>query len=122
MTVRVRTSMPPYNPPIAHYSQLDVSQYTNEDILYAIGKGGRGFYKLTTQIGVNYLWWDKERNVVEIWGSFGALNSGAKDKLSSLLSRKISSGSSGKSISENTPSLNSSEATATPGNLQVTAC
>ena len=38
--------MAPYDPPVAHYSQLDVSQYTDEQILSVIGKGGKGFYKL----------------------------------------------------------------------------
>ncbi len=114
--------MAPYSPPIAHYSQLDVSQHSDEDILYVIGKGGRGFYKLTTQLGLNYLWWDKERKVVEIWGSFGALNSGAKDKLDSLISQKISSGSSGESTSKITSSQTSTEVTNTDGNNPVPVC
>ena len=114
--------MAPYDPPIAHYSQLDVSQYSDEDILFAIGKGGKGFYKLTSQLGLNYLWWDKERKVVEIWGSFGALNSGAKEKLSSLISQKISSGSSGESTSKTTSSPISTEASSSDGSNPVSVC
>lgn len=114
--------MAPYEPPIAHYTELDVSQYTDEQILTVIGKGGKGFYKLTSQLGLNYLWWDKERKVVELWGSFGALNSGAKDKLSSAISQKISSGSYGESTSNNMSSLTSTESTAIPGKTPVTAC
>ena len=114
--------MAPYDPPIAHYSQLDVSQYTDEQILSVIGKGGKGFYKLTTQLGLNYLWWDKERKVVELWGSFGALSSGAKDKLSSAISQKISSGTSGESTSNNMSCQTSTESTATHGKTPVTAC
>ena len=82
--------MAPYEPPIAHYTQLDVSEYSDDEILYVIGKGGKGFYKLTRELGVNYLWWDKERKVVEIWGSFTALDLGAKEKLSSEIFQKIS--------------------------------
>lgn len=77
--------MAPYDPPIAHYTQLDVSDYSEEQILTLIGKGGKGFYNLTKKIGVEYIWWNRERNVVEIWGSFDALYNGAKDKLSSLM-------------------------------------
>lgn len=114
--------MAPYDPPIAHYSQLDVSQYTDEQILSVIGKGGKGFYKLTTQLGLNYLWWDKERKVVELWGSFGALSNGAKEKLSSAISQKISSGTSGECTSNNMSSQTFTKSTATPGNTPVTAC
>ena len=114
--------MAPYDPPIAHYSQLDVSQYTDEQILSVIGKGGKGFYKLTTQLGLNYLWWDKERKVVELWGSFGALSNGAKEKLSLVISQKISSGSSGESTSNNMSSLTFTESTDMSGKTPVTAC
>jgi len=114
--------MAPYNPPIAHYTQLDVSQHSDEDILYTIGKGGKGFYKFTSQLGLNYLWWDKDRKVVELWGSFGALNSGAKDKLASMLSQKISSGSSGESILNPVSSQTSMEVINTGGATQATAC
>ena len=73
--------MAPYQPPIAHYSQLDVSKYSDEHMLYCIGKAGNGFYHQTSKLGLNYLWWDKDGKVVELWGSFGALKNGAKDKL-----------------------------------------
>ena len=114
--------MAPYDPPIAHYSQLDVSQYTDEQILSVIGKGGKGFYKLTSQLGLNYLWWDKERKVVELWGSFGALSNGAKEKLSSAISQKISSGSYGESTSNNMSSQTFTESTDMSGKIQVIVC
>ena len=114
--------MAPYEPPIAHYSQLDVSQYTDEQILSVIGKGGKGFYKLTTQLGLNYLWWDKERKVVELWGSFGALSNGAKEKLSSAIFQKISSGTHGESSSNNMSSRTFTESTDMCGKTPVTAC
>jgi hypothetical protein len=114
--------MAPYEPPIAHYSQLDVSEYTDEQILCVIGKGGKGFYKLTTQLGLNYLWWDKERKVVELWGSFGALSNGAKEKLSSAISQRISNGTHGEYSSNNMSSQNFTESTSTLGSAPVTAC
>jgi hypothetical protein len=73
--------MAPYNPPIAHYSQLNVSEYTDEEMLAFVGKEGRRFYWLTNKLKLNYLWWDTDRKIVELWGSFGTLNHGAKDKL-----------------------------------------
>ena len=73
--------MAPYDPPIAHYSQLDVSEYSDEQMLSFIGKEGHRFYWLTNKLGLNYLWWDHERKVVELWGSHGALHHGAKEKL-----------------------------------------
>jgi hypothetical protein len=82
--------MAPYEPPIAHYSQLDVSKYSDEQILNCIGKGGKGFYHQTNKLGLNYLWWDKDRKVVELWGSFGALSSGAKDKLAKWIDSRQS--------------------------------
>lgn len=114
--------MAPYDPPIAHYSQLDVSQYTDEQILSVIGKGGKGFYKLTSQLGLNYLWWDKERKVVELWGSFGALSNGAKEKLSLVISQKISSGSSGESTSNNMSFQTFTESSNISGKIQVSVC
>lgn len=73
--------MAPYDPPIAHYSQLDVSEYSDEQMLTFIGKKGHRFYWLTNKLGLNYLWWDHERKVVELWGSYGALHCGAKERL-----------------------------------------
>ena len=62
--------MPSYNPPIAHYSQINVSEFAIETILAAIGKKGQGFINQTNKLGLDYLWWDSERQVIEIWGSF----------------------------------------------------
>ena len=60
--------MAPYQPPNAHYSQMDVSEYTEEQIFSFIGKTGKKFYLLTKKLGLDYRWYDKERKVVEIWG------------------------------------------------------
>mgnify|MGYP001190934790 FL=1 len=60
--------MAPYQPPNAHYSQMDVSDYTEDQIFSFIGKTGKKFYRLTQKLGLDYLWYDKERKVIEIWG------------------------------------------------------
>lgn len=80
--------MAPYCPPIAHYAHLDVSMYPEEHMLYCIGKEGKGFYNQTERLGLEYLWWNQELNVVELWGSFKALESGAKQKLKRWIAAK----------------------------------
>jgi hypothetical protein len=82
--------MAPYNPPIGHYSQLDVSEYSDDQMLTFIGKGGHRFYGLTSKLKLNYLWWDPDRKVVELWGSYGTLRHGAKEKLEGYLKKATS--------------------------------
>lgn len=65
--------MAPYNPPDAHYSQFDVSEYNEADIYKFIGNGGKKFYWLTRYLGLDYIWYDKERKVIELWGSYSSL-------------------------------------------------
>lgn len=62
--------MPPYNPPASHYSQMSLDEFTPEDMYAFIGKGGRRFYWLTKTLGLDYLWYDDKRHVIEIWGPF----------------------------------------------------
>lgn len=65
--------MAPYNPPVSHYTELDVAEY-EEDFMFAfVGKGGRRHYWLTRMLGVDYLWYDHVRKVIEIWGPFNVL-------------------------------------------------
>jgi hypothetical protein len=62
--------MAPYTPPNSHYSQMDTSDLTDDEIFAFIGKTGKRFYWLTQKLGLDYLWYDKERKVIEIWGPF----------------------------------------------------
>ena len=56
-----------YNPPNTHYSQ--VSCYVEkEDIKSLIGKNGSVFNAITKASHVDYIWYDNNRNVIEIWG------------------------------------------------------
>jgi hypothetical protein len=66
--LKLRETMAPYQPPNAHYSQMDVSDYTEDRIFSFIGKTGKKFYWLTHKLGLDYLWYDKERKIIEIWG------------------------------------------------------
>lgn len=65
--------MAPYDPPSAHYAQMDVSMYDDNTMFEFIGKGGRRFYWLTKFLGLDYIWYDKERQVIELWGPFECL-------------------------------------------------
>ena len=62
--------MAPYQPPNAHYSQMDVSDYSEDHIFSFIGKTGKRFYWLTRLLGLDYMWYDRERKVIEIWGPY----------------------------------------------------
>lgn len=59
-----------YDPPISHYSEMDVSDYAEDDMFKFIGKDGKKFYYLTRVLGLDYLWYDKERSKIEIWGPY----------------------------------------------------
>jgi hypothetical protein len=65
--------MAPYSPPNTHYSQFDVSSYDENDIFKFVGRGGKKFYWLTKYLELTYLWYDKNRKVIEIWGPFSSL-------------------------------------------------
>tara|TARA_R110000803_G_scaffold173580_1_gene236306 strand:+ start:2569 stop:2835 length:267 start_codon:yes stop_codon:yes gene_type:complete len=65
--------MAPYEPPVAHYTQLNVPDIDEDTMFEFVGKNGYRFYRLTRELGVRYLWYDKERKVIEVWGSYSSL-------------------------------------------------
>lgn len=65
--------MAPYNPPVSHYTQVDVSDYDEDTIFSFIGKNGRRFYWLTRFLNIDYLWYDNDRKVIEVWGPYESL-------------------------------------------------
>jgi hypothetical protein len=60
-----------YNPPITHYSQLDVPEYVNIGLL--VGKEGRNFKYFTRKSGCSYIWYNKDTKVIELWGPMNSL-------------------------------------------------
>lgn len=55
-----------YNPPKgAFYSQVDVPNHVVPGIM--IGNDGKHFKRITIQSGTDYIWFDSERSIVEIW-------------------------------------------------------
>jgi hypothetical protein len=79
--------MPAYNPPVAHYTEVDATDLSVTQFLRAIGKEGIHFKKLTSRTGAEYIWWDQDRNVIEIWGSYGSLAAGAARKVRKYLDK-----------------------------------
>ena len=69
----VFSQMAPYNPPVSHYTQVDVSDYDEDTVFSFIGKNGRRFYWLTRFLNIDYLWYDRDRKVIEIWGPYESL-------------------------------------------------
>ena len=62
--------MPPYNPPISHYSEMDVSEYDDEHMFECVGKNGKRFHWLTRFLELDYIWYDKNRKIIELWGPY----------------------------------------------------
>ena len=60
--------MPPYSPPNTHYCEINAFN-SQSDNFKIIGPGGNNFKRLTSKLKIDYLWWNIERNVFEIWGS-----------------------------------------------------
>ena len=65
--------MAPYNPPNAHYAHINLTKefgdISYETMMKIMGEKGENFKQLTTANEVKYVWWNKELNVIEIWGS-----------------------------------------------------
>jgi hypothetical protein len=58
-----------YTPPLnSHYTQINTSPVSDDVMRISIGQGGRVFKAITHQSNVNYIWFNKEKQFVEIWG------------------------------------------------------
>ena len=77
--------MAPYNPPSAHYAHINVSDYSPDFIWSIIGTNKKGFYDLTKQLNLRYIWYNEDENIIELWGSYQAFVDGAVDAVKQLL-------------------------------------
>ena len=58
-----------YNPPInEEYSEMEAT-ISHELMKHVIGYKGQHFIRITNSSNVKYIWYDSDRNVIEIWGS-----------------------------------------------------
>ena len=102
--------MTDYSPPNTFYSQT-YGLFENEDMYKFIGKGGAHFKFLTTKLGIDYIWWKKETNIIELWGPHQKLEH-AKNVMNEKLAEFI------KKRNENLPGLQRCDA-ATLDELKV---
>jgi hypothetical protein len=56
-----------YSPPDTFYSQTKGLE-NEEDMFKFIGKNGAHFKYLTGMLGIDYIWWQKDTNTIELWG------------------------------------------------------
>ena len=56
-----------YNPPIGFYNQIDVQHLNESKMRQLIGKNGCNFKRITQLYNLQYLWWNKEQNIIEMW-------------------------------------------------------
>lgn len=54
-----------------------------------IGRGGRGFYNLTDYLSIDYLWYNNDKKIIELWGSEMALKNGAVNKLKEAIEANV---------------------------------
>ena len=69
--------MPPYNPPISHYCHI-VGFKEKDDMFKFMGPNGHNFKRLTTKLRLDYLWWNMETNLIEVWGKYDTVNKAQK--------------------------------------------
>ena len=77
--------MPPYNPPSTHYCEINGFSHSIDNFKF-IGPNGQNFKRLTDKLSIEYLWWNMERNVIEIWGPHSKIKH-AKKYLSDYMVR-----------------------------------
>lgn len=61
--------MAPYKPPAdAHYAHV-VTDFSLKQMLEFMGKGGQRFKRFTEMNKLEYVWWNKEMHLIEMWGN-----------------------------------------------------
>ena len=82
--------MTEYTPPNTFFSQT-YGLFENQDMYKFIGKNGAHFKFLTTKLGLDYIWWKKETNIIELWGPHTKLSFAKKvmeEKLKKFMENK----------------------------------
>jgi hypothetical protein len=76
--------MPEYEPPNAFYTQVSLPKYIKPEMF--IGREGCHLKRMTELSGCDYLWYDFERAVIEVWGKERRLPKAVK-----MLTKRINS-------------------------------
>jgi hypothetical protein len=64
--------MAPYNPPDSHYAHLKVDIYDDLLVQKFMGPRGSKFYDLTTRLGMRYIWYNRDKKIIEVWGPYNS--------------------------------------------------
>ena len=56
-----------YNPPNCFYTQIAILLNESE-MRQLVGNNGCNFKYLTRTLDIQYIWWNKSSNVIEVWG------------------------------------------------------
>ena len=65
--------MPPYEPPDAHYAHINIPEHDIDTVFRFIGKDGYRFKRLTSQLGVYYIYYHPEDKRISVHGSLTSL-------------------------------------------------
>jgi len=80
-----------YTPPInCHYTQLSTTGVSDEIMKISIGRGGKVFKAITREASVNYIWYNKEKHYIEIWGPESNLQDALKrvfDRIQKIITK-----------------------------------
>ena len=74
---------PGYNPPNSEYAEINLKGISKKKIFSIMGKGGEVFKKWTQEFNVQYIWFNVNKKVLEIWGDVNNVNI-AKQNIISL--------------------------------------
>ena len=77
--------MAPYNPPNAHYAHINMKTANENLINTVVGYKGKGLYSLTKKAGLQYMWFNYETKILELWGPYKALKNGSMDTILKLI-------------------------------------
>ena len=75
--------MAPYRPPNTHYTQINLNEYSEDELKVIEGYKGQNLYKLTKEYNLKYIWHNRKTNVLELWGTYDVLIEGVRDKIES---------------------------------------
>lgn len=65
--------MPPYEPPDAHYAHINIPEYDVDTVFRFVGKDGYRFKRLTSELGVYYIYYHPDDKRISVHGSYNAL-------------------------------------------------
>jgi hypothetical protein len=65
--------------PRGHYSQCDISKLSQEKLTCFIGEKGINLKNWTDSLNVRYIWYNKKKGVIEIWGPVNSIRAAQED-------------------------------------------